>query len=232
MAEMGLGGSTPQVNHGGEYPGQKRLFYSLREIALIKDKAVHKGYGAIKAGQIMAVDTATATLVPYVPTTTPAHKEQRTGNVFLVADIPNPATVCYVAKGEAAKFTVGQDLILVNDNSDTPVIHDGGAITAIDTTTFPHMDKITFTTQVAVTTFTVARFANIYVKTHASTPFTNAVYVLDKDIFTGTGADAKGANTSVVISNAILYTASLIDFDTAAATDMGTVTDGAHTIFK
>lgn len=232
MAEMGLGGSTPQVNHGGEYPGQKRLFFSLREIALIKDKAVHKGYGVLKAGQIMAVDPATATLVPYVPTTTPAHKEQRTGNVFLVADQVNGSAICYVAKGEAAKFTVGQSLILVNDNSGTAVLHDGGAITAIDTTTFPHMDKITFTTATSVATFTVARFANIYVKTHASTPFTNAVYVLDKDIFTGTGADAKGASTSVVISNAILYTASLIDFDTAAATDMSTITDGAHTIFK
>jgi len=232
MAEMGLGGSTPQVNHGGETPGSKRLFFSVRDIALIKDKTVHKGYGVLKAGQIMALDAATANLVPYVPTTTPAHKEQRTGNVFLVADQVSGAAICYVAKGEGAKFTVGQSLILVNDNAGTAVLHDGGAITEIDTTTFPHMDKITFTTVTAVATFTVARFANVYVKTHTSTPFSKAVYLLDKDIFTGVGATAKGAITSVVISNAILYTASLIDLDTAAATALGTISDGAHTILK
>lgn len=232
MAQMGLGGSTPQVNHGGETPGQKRLFYSVRDIALIKDKYVLPGFGVLKAGQMMAVEPVSGDLVPYVATTTPAHKDVQAGNAFAVADQANGTNIVYVAKGQGSKFKVGQSLILVNDNSGTPVVHDGGAITAIDITTFPHMDKITFTTVTAVATFTVARFTNVYTKTDSTTPFTKAVYVLDKDIFTGEGPDAKGAQTSVVISNAILYTASLINFDTAAATDMGSVTDGSHTIFK
>lgn len=232
MTEMGLGGSTPQVNHRGETPGQKRLFFSKRDIALIKDKQIRPGYGYLKAGQMMAVDSVTGELVPYVATTTPRHKAYQAGNAFALADIASGADTIYVSINDSYKFKVGQSLILVNDNSGTPVVHDGGAITAIDRTTYPHMAAITFTTVTAVATFTVARFTNCYVKTDTSTPFTKAIYILDKDVNTGTGATAVGAQTSVVISNCILYTNSLIDFDTAAATDMSAVTDGAHTIFK
>jgi hypothetical protein len=232
MSEFGLGGSTPQVNHGGETTGQKRLFYSVRDIALIKGKQILAGYDVLKAGQMMAVEPISGDLVPYVPTTTPLHKEKVAGNAFSVADIASGATVIFVAKGEGQKFVVGQSIILVNDNAGTPVLHDGGAITAVDVTTHSHMDKITFTTATAVATFTVARFTNAYVKTNTTTPFSKAVYLLDKDVDTGFGAGADGAQTSVVISNAIVYTASLIDMDAAAIAAMGAVTDGIHTILK
>jgi len=232
MVEMGLGGSTPQVNHGGETPGQKRLFYSLREIALIKDKHVLGGFGVLRAGQVMAVEPVSGDLVPYAATTTPAHKTVMPARVYAVADVPDTGTVVYVPKGDGYKFVVGQSLILVNDNSGTAVVHDGGAITEIDVDTYPHMDKITFTTAVAVATFTVARFTNVYIKTGTSSPFSTAKYILDKDIFTGVGATAKGAETSVVISNAMLYTASLLNMDTAAITAMSAVADGMHTILK
>ena len=229
--QMGLGGSTPQVNHGGETAGQKRLFYSLREIALIKDKHVLGGFGVLRAGQVMAVEPISGDLVPYVPTTAPLHMAAAAGRVFLVATIAIGAQIVYVPKGDGYKFKVGQSIILSDDSSGTPVIHDGGAITAIDVTTYPHMDKITFTT-VTEAEHGIANFASAYIKTGTSTPFSTAKYILDKDIFTGEGEDALGAETSVVISNAMLYTASLINMDTAAITAMSAVADGMHTILK
>jgi hypothetical protein len=74
----------------------------------------------------------------------------------------------------------------------------------------------------------------VFVKSadEASTPFAGAKFVLDADIETGKGEFAIGALTSVVLHNAVLYTASLIGYDSAAKTDMGTVDDGRFTILK
>ncbi len=112
---------------------------------------------------------------------------------------------------------------------------DLGAITAIDRTAVNGTQaKITFTT--AITTyanFSTTYFANVYVKGgDAATPFTKAECILDADIDTGTGENAVGALTSVVLSNAVLYTASLIGLDAAAITDLGAVTNGRFTILK
>ncbi len=61
-------GSSPQVNRMPEGPGIKRLFYSRREQALIKDKTIRKGYGYLTAGTILTVAGPTSKdLVPYVP---------------------------------------------------------------------------------------------------------------------------------------------------------------------
>lgn len=218
----GLGGSTPQYNAGGMQPGQKALFHSLREIALIKDKTIRAGFGVVKAGTVMAVDTITGDLVPCAPTAVTIDDTQR---VFLTASV-SAAAIVYVPLAQSYRFAVA-DVVVIGD--DVPAYTDGGAITAIDRTTYANMAEITFTN---VATATIANNAHIYHKAGAAGKFSDAVWINDQDVFTGEGADAAGANTSVVISNAILYSAALIGYDAAAATALSSTSDGEHVILK
>ncbi len=218
----GLGGSTPQINAGAMQPGQKALFHSLRDIALIKDKTIRAGFGVVKAGTVMAVDDKTSDLVPVAPTAVSIDDTQR---VFLLASV-SVAAVVYVPLEKSYRFAVG-DTVIIGDN--TPAYTDGGAITAIDRTTYADMAEITFTNNA---TATLANQANIYHKAGSSGRYSTAVWINDQDVFTGEGEDAAGANTSVVISNAILYSAALIGHDSASATSLGTTTDGEHVILK
>lgn len=223
-------GNTPQVIRSGETPGSKRLFHSIRDIALIKDKTVEPGYGTIFAGTAMAVSTFNSKLIPYVPIGLAAY-----GTVCVVpalATLAATATTISVPLASIKRFTVGASLILQRNNSGNAAYHDGGAIVSAAKVN-DYSALVTFTTALDTdANFTTANFASCFIKGDASSPFTKAVYILDKDIYTGEGEDAMGANTSVVISNAILYTTSLLGWDAAAATDMSAITDGAHTIFK
>lgn len=221
-------GSTPQINRSGETPGPKRLFHSVREIALIKDKTVDPGYGVLLAGTAMGVATVSGNLVPYVPTALAAYGENCVSPAL--ADIPSGTTMS-VPLADIGRFVVGENLIIVHNNAGTQVLHDAGAIVSAVKAT-EYSATITFTTTTGDTDSTVAAYASAFVESDPSTPFTKCVYILDKDTDTGVGEDAKGANVSVVISNAILYTTSLIHFDAAAVTDMSSVTDGQHTILK
>lgn len=227
---MAMNGSTPQVNRVGETAGPRRLFHSVRDIALIKDKTVDPGYGVLLAGTAMAVNTVGSNLIPYVPTALAAY------GTFCVApslaDMSSTADTISVPLSAINRFVVGAKLIVVRNNAGAQALHDGGAIVSAVKAT-DYSATITFTDALDTDAdFTVANMASCFVEGDASTPFTKAVYILDKDTDTGVGEDAKGANVSVVISNAILYTTSLVNFDAAAATDMGSVTDGAHTILK
>lgn len=224
---VGLGGSMPQLNRSGETPGPKALFHSIREIALILDKTIQAGYGTLKSGTVMAVSTITGDLVPYTPITFGATNMSR---AYLVTDYGTGATIMYVTMEDSYKFAVGDELAMAED--DGPTYHNAGAITGIDRDTEPHRAKITVTTGVASANFTTAKHACCYVKAGAAGNFSDAAYILDQDVFTGVGESAIGANTSVVVSNAILYTGSLINFDSTAGTSLGTVTDGNHTILK
>lgn len=234
MASGAIGGSTPQLNRGPELPGHKALYYSIREIALIKDKTVQAGYGVLRAGTIMAENISAAggkgKLVPYVLA---AYTGDDVGRALALADIPSTNTpgekTINVLMDESYKFVVGDDLIIANDSA---AIHEGGAIASIDRTTHPHYAIITFTTGIIDdATYTVANNCCCYVEA-GTTPFSKAKYILDKDVDTGVGEIAQGAITPVLISNAILYTNSLINLDSAAATTLGTVDDGQHTILK
>ena len=229
MTQFGLNGSTPQINRGGETPGPKRLFHSVREIALIKDKTVDPGYGVLFAGTLMAVNTVSGNLVPYVPAGDAAY-----GGVSVapaLSDVADTTTTIVVPIATMGRFVVGNNLILVRDNAGEQDLHDGGAIVSVVATN-DYAATVTFTTAVSGANFSVANQASCFVEGDGSSPYTKAVYVLDQDCFTGEGADAKGANVSVVISNAILYTTSLINLDAAALTDLGAITDGQHTILK
>lgn len=227
---MSLNGSTPQINRSGETAGPKRLFHSVREIALIKDKTIDPGYGVLKAGTVMGVNTVGSNLVPYVPIALAGY-----GTFALapaLADMASTATTISVPLSTIKRFTVGDNLILVRNNSGTMAYSDGGAIVSAVKAT-EYSATITFTTALDTdANFTVANYASCFVESDASTPYSTAVYILDKDTDTGVGEDAIGANVSVLISNAILYTTSLVHFDAAAKSDMSAVTDGQHTILK
>lgn len=230
MVEYGLHGSTPQVNRSGETPGPKRLFHSERSIALVKDKTFEAGYGSLKAGTLMGINPVTNDLVPYVMAGLAAY------GTFMVApalaNLGSTATTIVIPLSLIARFKVGDGLILVRNNAGTQAFHDGGAITAVAKLN-DYSAQVTFTTALDTdANFTTANFASCFVKSDSSSPFTKAVYILDQDLFTGTGEDAKGGVGSVVISNAILYTTSLVNLDSAGATDLGAITDGAHTILK
>lgn len=217
----GLNGSTPQVNRSGESRGPKRLFHSERAIALIKDKTVEGGYGALTSGTVMAVNSVTSNLVPYVPVALGSAAS------LAMADVANGGNTIRIPIADIGRYKVGSVLILAYGTT----YHDAGAITAV-TKVNDYLAQITFTTVAPTAAFTVAAGTVCYIKTDSSGAFSKAAYILDQDIFTGTGEDALGAVTSVVISNAILYTSSLVNMDAAAITDFGAVVDGQHTILK
>ena len=230
LGNAGLGGSTPQMNRLPEVAGSKALFHSVRDIAIILDKTAKAGYGVIKQGTLCGVNSVDGKLVPY-PTTDPTHS-LTSGRAFIVTDLVNATKLVYVTVADSYKFAVGDSLIIDRNNATAQDPLDLGAITAIDRTTAVNRATITVTTNITGANHTVANSASCYVKTDASTPWTKVIYVVDQDIDTGTGSDAKGANTSVVLSNAALYKFALTNYDAAALADLGGVVDGRLVILK
>ena len=224
---VGMGGSTPQYDQSGMTPGQKALFHSLRDIALIIDKTAKAGYGYLQAGTLMCVNSADGLLVPYPETD--ADVNGANAKAYLSADSGAVASTLSVLASESYKFAVDDVLIIVDDT--TPA-EDLGVITGIVISETTGLATITVTTATGATSFTTARDAHVYLKADASTPFTKAIYIMDQDVFTGDGESALGANVSVVVSNAVLYTAALPNSDAAALTDLGAIVDGRFTILK
>ena len=225
MSEVGLGGSIPQLNRSGQVPGSRALFHSVRDIALILDKTVKAGYGYLKAGTVMAVNTADGKLVPYPEAA--ADSNEGNGKAYLVADVSSGATSVQVTAEESYKFEVGDSLVLMSDGG---TAEDLGAITAVSIGA-NGIATVTIT-NAASADHTVADSVHVYCKSDTSDPYAKAKYILDQDINTGTGSEALGANTSVVVSNAVLYTAVLVNLDAAAIADLGVVSDGRFTILK
>lgn len=223
---VGLGGNIPQLNRSGQVPGSKALFHSVRDIALIIDKTCKAGYGYLKAGTIMAINSADGDLVPYPEAAFATNLAN--SKAWLVADTGITASTVEVLNDEAYKFAVGDSLVIVDD---TTAAEDLGAIVSI-VRGANGIAVITVTTAIGGTAFTVANTAAVCVKSDTAAGFTKAFYVLDQDINTGAGADALGANTSVVVSNAVLYEAVMVNIDSAAKTDLGTVSDGRFLILK
>lgn len=224
----GIRSSIPQMNRYPEGVGIKALFHSKRDIALIIDKTVAAGYGYLKAGTVMAVDTTTGKLVPYVPISTAVviGADSALGVSPVVLD--STSGHIFTSINDSYKYALGDTLVLDNDSDEGPV--EAAVITEIDVTTSTLMADI-HTTAFSHGNFTVAKGSYAYPKTYASDPYTLAAYILDKDIDTGYGALAIGALTSVVVSNAVLYKNSLINLTAAAITALGVV-DGRFFIMK
>ncbi len=229
-------GSVPQSNRGPKTLGQRPLFHSVRDIALIIDKTVKAGYGALKLGTILAVNDAVVgaadfgLLVPYAETD--MTQNDSNAKAYLIANGSNGSNEVFTTVEDAYKFTLGDNLII---GCNAAASQDLGEITAVTLEASNTRVKITATANLADAggDFSAANYACIYVRTDdAAAPFSKAVYILDKDIDTGVGPNALGANTSLVISNAILYTHSLIGFDAAAKLALGAISDGRLTILK
>jgi hypothetical protein len=214
--------STPQMNRSGETPGLRPLFHSVRDIALILDKTLKAGYGNLLAGTILSVD-AIGNIAPYAEADVAANG----GNAKAYLAVDGTATpVVVIQSAEAYKFAVG-DPLSVNDSANG--VQDLGLIT--DITHDANTGLATVTCDGANPTAPlVASNANVYL-TPAGTP---VLYVLDQDVDSGAGMDAKGANTSVVVSNAVLYKSLLssINYDAAALSALGAMEDGRFVILK
>lgn len=222
--DQGLGGSTPQFNTGGRSPSVKPLLHSYREQALILQKYVMPGFGAMEAGTVMA--KYSDMMVPYVPATI---STDDVGRVFLAADAGG-AAIALVPNKYGSRFEVGQELA-AQDTAST----DLGAVVSIEVDATPGITKITVTNNFPASA-TTANNVNIFHKTKATTPFSEAAGVMDIAVTTGEyvegGPEAQGAQVSYIISNAIFYDNALVGMDTAAATSLGVTVDSPYAIMK
>lgn len=219
---------APGVIHGVQ-DDYKRLFYSEPMAALRVPITLQAGYGLLKSGTVIAVNKSAAGNVgkylPYAPTSFPASVEP--ARAYLVANSGTTDKYVYVSMDDSYKFSVGDDVI-INDN--TTSAENLGAVTAIDRTTYNHMAKITFTTAIGGTAFTVARYAYLIVEAGTSgNNYSDAVGILEGSRDTGLGKNCVGAHGSIVISNALLYTGMLTNLDSAAQTDLSTAAIGQYT---
>lgn len=226
-------GDTPHVVRGVQ-KDYKNIYFSRPEMALIVDIALQAGYGLLEAGTVLAKNLSASTsrygrYVPYTPTLFTG-AEVDPGRAYLVSNTGTTDTFVYVTLDDSYKFAVGDDII-IHDN--TTAAENKGAITAIDRTTYPHMAKITFTTAIGGTAFTTARKA--YVKVEggdSSNSYSDAVAILAKSVDTGTGVNAQGAVSPIILSNAILYEGMLTNLDAAAKTDLSVTSFGQYAVLK
>jgi len=216
-------GQTPYINRGGQ-EDLKRLFYSDPDKAFARAITIPAGYGVIKAGAIMGIITeSTSRVGQHVPYTgidaagnVAAGISNLFGAAFLVTD-PSTGTDGYVTMDDSYKFAVGDHLVA--GDSDLDGNTDLGAITAIDRTTYTHMAKITVTN--AFGSETIAKGAVITIQSAAATPFVAATGVLKAAVDTGVGENAKGGQGVLIISNAMLYSANLYNWNADVVTDIG-----------
>lgn len=227
---VGPAGDIPQQTIKGITPlFFKRLYKSPREIALLTDKTLRGGYGVLQIGTTLAVDqNDTDLLVPYVPDTIDYSDVAR---VFLQNDCTT-ADNFYVDLLESYKLDAGDIVVL----TDTDGSYEQAEISTINRTDYSQTGQALITLTGATSgTFTVAKKANCYVKAEdsASGKRSKAAYILDMEADTGAGEDANGANSTVLLSNAVIYQADCPNMDAQAITDLGNVTsEGIYYILK
>jgi hypothetical protein len=222
-------GDTPYILRGGQ-TDYKRLFYSNPNQAFMKTIHIPAGYGVLAAGTMMGrITESTSRLGQYVPYVTEG----------VVAGVSYPGftplvtegaadTLAYIVKEDAYKFAVGDHGGAV-DSDGSPV--DLGALVSIDVTTYPHMALLTWTNNVT-TGIEVAKNGGIFIQTNTASPYTKAVGFLFGAVDTGTGENAKGADASLVIGNAMVYKAMLTGYDAHSLADLTTGReDGQYFIF-
>jgi hypothetical protein len=94
------------------------------------------------------------------------------------------------------------------------------------------MAVITSTSNIGGTAFTTARKAYICVEAGASNNYSVAVAILAKTVDTGTGENAQGAVSPIILSNAVLYDGMLTNCDSTAKTALGITTFGQYAVLK
>ena len=217
---------APGLVRSGMSPGIRPLFHSRREIALIKDKSANAGFGLLKQGYVMATTVVGSQVTP-VPLDDGSVDVVDIARSRLVVSYVSDATDIIVSEADAAKFQVGDSVILSNL---TPVYADVGPITAISAAVNGQV-TIAITTAATTAVQTTGNRAALSHKTAAATPFYAASCLLDKDIDTGTDAGLAPVPTSVVFKNAMVYSVYLTGMSAKSLTDLGAIEDGVHTIF-
>ena len=221
----------PAVDYGNQWD-YKKLYYSDHMAALRVPVTLQKGYGLVRAGTTLAKNISAGgglnLLVPYNPTIFPVSID--IGRAYLITDSGALATTLYVTLEDSYKFMVGDDII-INDNS--TAAENLGAITAIDRTTDSFRAAITVTIAVGATSFTTARRAHISVEAgNSSNNYSDCVGILEKTVNTGTGEKSKGAVSTLILGNCVLYEGLLTNLDAAAIVDLGVSTFGQYVYIR
>lgn len=225
-------GQTPYVFKGGQ-EDLKRLFYSDPDKAFARAITIPAGYGIVKAGAVMGIITESTNRVgQFVPYTglgaagnVAAGIPNLFGAAYLTAD-PGTGTEGQVTLEDSYKFAVGDHLVAGDsDLANT----DLGAITAIDRTTYSHIAAITVSN--AFGSETMAKGAVIAIQSAAADPWVAGVGILKAAVDTGIGENAKGGQGVIVISNAMMYSASLYNWNADVVTDIGGSDSSPYYIF-
>ncbi|MFT7880901.1 MAG: hypothetical protein ABXS91_10965 [Sulfurimonas sp.] len=223
----GLSGMAPQQNLTGyTRTRRKEIFYSLREIALLIQKTLRGGFGSLESGTVMAQETTNDYLVPYVPDTI---DQDDVGRAMLIQDCSTSDEVDLLI-ADSYRFEAGDAVVL----TDTDGTYETAEVSSIDRTTYNYKAVITLTGATS-NNFTTAKSACIYHKAGTSSKYSTAKYILDQDIFTGDdkNVETEGGLTSVLLSNAVLYSGEIVGMDSQAKSDLGNVTeDGQFYIVK
>ena len=220
----GLGGFVPQVNRTGYTSKRERkLFHSQREKALFLPKTVRGGYGELPMGTVMAEDTNTGLLVPYIPDTLSATD---LGRIMLVTGC-NATNTFQIWTEDSSKIKSGDVIIL----TDTDGVYEQATVSSV----VKYDDKrytVTLSGNTVANIEIGAKLGNCYLKAGTTGKYSVAKYVMDQDTFAGYYDNPNGAITSVFVSNGILYTVACTGLDATAITALGGVSDGQFTIFK
>lgn len=217
---------TPGIWRGTQRD-YKEIFFSLPEQALQIPITLQAGYGVLEAGTVLSMNLSSGSpnkgkFVPYNPVALAGAYDP--GRAYLAVDGAASAVAVLKTEEETYKFAVGDNLIAMDSDG---VAVDMGAIVSINRTT----KTITATNNMTVDV-TVAKNGFVTVLNGATEGTSDAVGFLKTTRETGTGADAAGAQASLIIGNAILYTGCLVLYDAAAKTDLGTTDIGRFTHLK
>lgn len=226
-----MSGDTPYIRYGSQ-EDYKRIYYSDPNSALKVPVTLQAGYGVLKQGTALAKNLSAGgnvgKLVPYNPTTYTG-AEDHPGRAYLVSGPSAGQAAVFVSMNDSYKFAVGDDLIIEDDNTTSENL---GAITAIDRTTYPHMAQITATTNISGA-FATANKAYVCVEAgNDSNTYSDCVGILEKSVDTGEGQYAKGALSTLIIGNCVLYTGMLTNVDAAALVDVSGATFGNYTYIR
>lgn len=224
VTTAGIGGDLPQINHVmGPQFREKRLFFSEPEIALIIQKNVRGGYGDLEMGTVMAVDTNSGFLVPYVPDTISAADK---GRAMLVTGC-NATNTFKIWKEDSGKFKAADVIVL----TDSDAAYEQATVSTVVLDADGRMATVTLSANTTAN-FETAKFACAYLKAGTTGKLSAAKYILDQHLSTGEYDNPNGAHTSVVLSNAIVYADALVGSDATALTALGGVVDGPYVILK
>jgi hypothetical protein len=218
-------GDSPNVNYGPLQTDYRRLFYSDEAVCLMIPITLAEGYGVLKAGTALAQNTSallTGNKNKYIPYNPSAQTGVEIAPVraYLRQGSTN-STAVHIGLIDSYKFKVGDDIIIDNDSLSGENL---GAITAIDRTTYPDRAVVTATTAVSGTGYTTASFSYLAVE-----GCDDCVGILSKSVDTGTGEKAAGANAGMLLKNFVVYTAGLVNVDSAAIADLSLTAIGQFT---